>query len=225
LFSLKAGTLLYKKNYDYMESLYNISAKCTLFCLLLMSISACNFDYKNNKQPNADEATKPTIQQLLTKVETHTFNIQDTFMRTNTGKQVMLCVPIETKINKPIFNISISQSPLHGILTPSVSGNVLCFNYTPEAGYAGLDKFNSKVCLKSPSFCEEKTWYIEVKNDVPPSNILPPTNNVPTQPVKPKAKKQIETVPPSISAPVPAPKSIFDPEKKNSDGYAPKNNN
>ena len=205
-----------------MELLNFTRTKCTFLCLLSILLNACNFDYKNQKQTAADESNQITIQKLLTKVESSDFNIPDTLFKTSSGKQMTFCLPIVTKINKPNFSVTTTLNPLHGTLTPSVSGNVLCFDYTSIAGFVGLDQFDCKICLKTSGFCEEKTWHIEVavKNETVVSKSLPNTG-APQKSVKKKVEAQTEVLPPTL----PARKSIFDSEKKNNDGYVPKNNN
>ena len=186
--------------------------------ILFLILNACNSDTK--KTENA--VTQPTSQQSPPKIEIGDFSLADATLMTNVDKPLKLCLPIETKAEKPSFTVTATKSPLNGTVTLSVVGNTLCFDYKPNSGFDGLDQFDCKVCLTSSGFCQEKTWRIEVKKET--TKTITPAPSTPKTPVvvKKKEEPKIETPPPSV---LPTRSTIFDPEKKNNDGYVPKNEN
>lgn len=211
-----------------MKPLNYTSANYALLGVFLLILNACNSDSTKNENKVTDGVATATTQQSSSKVGTGDFNLTDTTIKTGVGKEIKICLPIGTKVDKPNFTITTTKPPLYGTMTPSVSGNNLCFDYTPNTVFEGLDQFDCKVCMTSSGLCQEKTWYVEVKKeaskDVTKAVSKPVSQS--SSPVSVKSEKKKEE--PKIVVPppaIPARSTIFDPEKKNNDGYVPKNDN
>ena len=215
-----------------MKPLNYTSANYALLGVFLLILNACNIDSNKNENKVTDGVATATNQQSSSKVELGDFDLIDTTLKTSVGKQIKICLPIGTKVDKPNFTVTTSKPPLYGTLTPSVSDNNLCFDYTPNTVFEGLDQFDCKVCLTSSGFCQEKTWYVDVKKEatkgIAKENSIsiskPVSQTASSASVKPEKKKEepkIVVPPPAI----PARSTIFDPDKKNNDGYVPKNDN
>ena len=193
--------------------------KSIVFGVTLLVFVACSAD--SNK--NAGASTKNNVAQTEnqeSKTGLDFFDLPDSTIKTTVSKTEKICLPIAKNTNNQSFSVSMTKSPLHGTLNPTISGNILCFEYTPKTGYSGLDQFDCKVCFTSSGFCQERTWHVDVKNTS--KNAVSTTDSPPnTSPKAPRTavKKEEEIVP----TPVSSSSSIFDASKKNNDGYVPKN--
>ena len=198
-----------------MEPKNYTSTQCAFWGVLCLILTACNSDTKHIEQSTTSESNTPSNKAIQPKVEGD-FSVADSNLITAIGLPTQLCLPIVSKTANPSFTVTATKSPLFGSITPSVNTGILCLNYKPNSAFEGLDQFDCKICLTNTGFCQEKTWYVEVKKDMPK-----PFAPVSASPIaKPKRKKE-ESVyyPPSQSAS----STIFDPNKKNNDGYVPKN--
>jgi len=64
-------------------------------------------------------------------------------------------------------------SPMNGTATPTVNGTELCVEYTPTAGYAGIDEVCIIVCDQTGR-CDTTTIPVTVIEPLPPGTILEP---------------------------------------------------
>jgi hypothetical protein len=194
-----------------MESENYTWIKSPFWLVLLLFTVACNDESKKteNTTTNVAQSTSQTKQVGF-------FDLPDSIIKTTVGKSVKICLPIAKGTNNETFSASTTKPPVHGDLTPSVSGNMLCLDYTPKANYSGSDEFDCKVCFTSSGYCQEKTWHIDIKNDSKGTETSSKTTSKPTGSVT--KKEETGTI-----VPVPTSSSIFDGDKKNNDGYTPKN--
>ena len=194
----------------------------TLLAVLALLIASCQSDPKNNPSTTNAVTTStslPIVQPAQTPA-TNGFELLDTLIGTTANKSVKLCLPLKTPIPAPNFNVSLTKSALNGTATPSVSDGQLCISYVPNPNFSGKDQFDFKVC-NGAADCMVKTWKVEVQKEASDAST--------TVRVKASSKKETLPVEGYISPTPPSPtvnrRTLFDPNAKNEDGYAPKNNN
>lgn len=195
-----------------MESENYTWIKSPFWGILLLITVACNDENKKTENTTTTNVAESATQAK----QMEFFDLPDTTIKTSVGKSVKICVPISKNTNNQNYSATTTKPPIHGNLTPSVSGNMLCFDYMPKANYSGSDEFDCKVCFTTSGYCQEKTWHIDIKNN---SKDAAPSSKTTSNPTRSVTKKEESgtIVPPS------APSSIFDANKKNNDGYTPKN--
>ncbi|MBL7818435.1 MAG: hypothetical protein JNL70_25715 [Saprospiraceae bacterium] len=190
--------------------------------VLMTCISACNSDQTTAKS-NSSVKSDATAQQ--NKLEIGDFTLPDTILRMKVNEIGKVCLPIKSESNGSNFSVTVTKPTLNGTVTPSVNGNDICISFVPKSNFAGLDEFDCKVCLTNSGFCQEKTWRIAVSGEiksVEKEETSSATKSKSPSPSKNTTKTTETTTP---TPPTPSRSSIFDPEKKNNDGYVPGNNN
>ena len=200
----------------------------TLFLFLMACFAFLNGCAADGKQGSETAATttKDRGQSTtpITQNQAPDFEIKNTVIQTTVGKTAKLCVPIQTQEANPFFKVTLSRSALFGKVTPSVSGNQICFEYTPPQNFKGKDQFDCTICSAS-GICHDETWYADVVETTAAAAILPQKTEAaePTKTSKKRAQPKVkmgESLPIYVPAARP---SIFDNDKKNTDGYVPKN--
>ena len=197
-----------------------------LLAVLALLIASCQSDPKNNlSSTNAVTiSTTPPIQQPAQTPATNGFELADTLIGTAANKLVKVCLPLKTPIPVPNFNVRLTKTALNGTATPSVSDGQLCINYVPNPNFSGKDQFDFKVC-NGAADCIVKTWKVEVKAEIEQEA------RIETATISPKNVLKKETLPvegnplPTSPPPTVNRRTLFDPNAKNEDGYAPKTNN
>ena len=197
-----------------MKSENYTTNKSLFWGIILLGLMACN-DESNTKE---SKTTSNILESSSQKPQLDFFDLPDSIVKTKVGLAGKTCIPIAKNANNQNCSVAMTKSPLHGTLTPSVLGNSLCFEYMPKADYVGSDQFDCKVCFTASGFCQEKTWFVEVKNGAKSGIAVTPTSAKSPQTTT-KKNEQKEIPPPTF----PVQSTIFDADKKNNDGYVPKN--
>jgi hypothetical protein len=198
-----------------------------LLAVLLVLLSSCQSDPKSNLSTTneATLSTTATTPQPVKTSATNDFELTDTSITTTVNKSVRLCLPLKTPIPAPNFNVVLTKSAINGTATPSVSDGQLCINYVPNANFTGKDQFDFKIC-NGASDCMTKTWKVVVGKEF--GKEISEESSSETETMRPKNVQKKEALPaenPISPTPPVTRRSLFDPNAKNEDGYAPKNNN
>jgi gliding motility-associated-like protein len=94
-----------------------------------------------------------------------------TIPSTDIGKQdtaLRICGTLSDDAALDKLTTSMCKAPMHGTITPSVSGNQICLNYIPNPGFYGADEICVKVCDEQ-GLCVEKTITLDIKKVTPPN--------------------------------------------------------
>lgn len=217
------------KSVSYAQPIYaSIKPPILFLCLaLFLALMGCE---SNSTQPNnAVASPNTTTQDDVAQVRaTASFDLADTSIQTTVGKAKELCLTLSSTEQAPDFTVELTKPALNGKLTPSVSGKEFCLYYVPNPDFSGRDQFDFKICHKG--VCLEKTWFARVQKNSSNANqqTRDPLSTTASEssdisPTKTTTSKKQTTMPTVPAAPTSS--GIFDVNKKNEDGYVPKNDN
>lgn len=104
--------------------------------------------------------------------------ITTTLLSLNQDESAVFCVAVtDTENDAAYFTNGISQNGFATITNGALTTD-LCFSYTPNAGFFGVDLVDVTVCeVASPTVCSTKTISIDVKKVNHPPNII--VNGIP----------------------------------------------
>ncbi len=104
--------------------------------------------------------------------------IATTTASVNQDETTIVCLAVTDVENDIAFFSTGISSGGNGVVTTGAAANDLCFSYTPNAGFIGIDLVDVTVCeISSPAVCTTKTISIDVKKVNHPPDII--VNGIP----------------------------------------------